>query len=220
MGNIYKITNQTNGMIYIGQTVNDIHTRFAEHCKKSSNCRYLKHAIEKYGKDTFKIELLCRCPDEELDKLEKEYIDKHNSLVPNGYNLKDGGNSSRHNEETKKKISESLLLNTDRVNARAQLGKPHTEQEKIKISEGVKKTLNGSLPKGWAAVQEYSKTKWIPIIQLDSNRNYLERYEHSVQIANKLNSNKSSIHNACKKGIIHKGFYFTYEKDYLASQTQ
>ena len=215
MGIIYKITNEDNGMMYIGQTVHDIQTRFSDHCKKSSNCRYLKHAIEKYGKDKFKIEVLSNCPDEDLDRLEKEYIEKNNTLVPNGYNLKDGGNSSRHNEETKKKISESLRLNTNRVSARSQLGKPHTEEEKLKISEGVKRALNNGRPVGWVNMEKHNKLKWIPIVQLDSNGNYLERYEHSVQIADKINSNKSSIHNACKKEILHKGFYFKYEKDYL-----
>ena len=202
-------------MSYIGQTIHTIQERLKDHCKISSNCRYLKNAIQKYGKDNFSIELICTCIDEELNEKEKYYIEQFNTVVPNGYNLKDGGNSSRHNDETKKKISESLLLNKNRVSARAQLGKPHTEEIKNKISESIKKTLNGTVPKGWVSVQEYAKTKWIPIIQLDSDGNYIERFEHSVQISDKINSNKGSIHNACKTGILHKGFYFVYEKDYI-----
>ena len=40
-------------------------------------------------------------------------MNKYNTIVPNGYNLREGGNSGRHNEETKKKISETLKNRTD-----------------------------------------------------------------------------------------------------------
>ena len=40
--------------------------------------------------------------------MEIEYIKHFNCLVPNGYNLRLGGNSGKHNEETKRKISESI----------------------------------------------------------------------------------------------------------------
>lgn len=215
MGYIYKILNIETNMEYIGQTINDIDKRFKEHCKKGSNCRYLRNAIEKYGKDKFTIELVCSCPDEDLDRVEQEYIEKYNTLVPNGYNLREGGNAARHSYETRQKISTSLLLNTNRINPRAQLGIEHTDEEKKKISESLKKTLKGGCPEGWKNMQEKSKSKWIPIIQLDLNGEYITRYDHSVQIANKINSNKGSIHKACKNAIIHKGFYFMYEKDYI-----
>lgn len=215
MGYIYKIINTETNMVYIGQTINNIDKRFKDHCKKGSNCRYLRNAIEKYGKDKFSIELLCTCPDEELDRIEQKYIEEYNTLVPNGYNLREGGNTTRHSAETKEKISKSLLLNTNRINSRTQLGVPHTEEEKTKISESLKKTLNGGCPEGWKNMQEENKTKWIPIIQLDLNGDYVGRYDHSVQIATKINSNKASIHKSCKTGNVHKGFYFMYEKDYI-----
>ena len=46
--------------------------------------------IEKYGLENFEFEILDTASNqEELDKKQKEYIKKYNSLEPNGYNLHD-----------------------------------------------------------------------------------------------------------------------------------
>jgi hypothetical protein len=65
-------------------------------------------------------------------------MNKYNTIVPNGYNLREGGNSGRHNDETKKKISETLKNRTDIIRCKSQLGKPHTDEIKKKISESLK----------------------------------------------------------------------------------
>lgn len=101
MGYIYKITNILDNKLYIGQTKNSLEERWRCHLKKTSNCRYLSSAIKKYGINNFKFQLICISFDENLDEIEKEYIKKFNCLVPNGYNLREGGNTSKHNEETK-----------------------------------------------------------------------------------------------------------------------
>ena len=46
---IYKITNKITDDIYIGQTINDLSSRWKQHCSKNSCCRKLKNAIQKYG---------------------------------------------------------------------------------------------------------------------------------------------------------------------------
>lgn len=111
MGYIYTITNKTDNKTYVGQTVRELDTRWKDHLKKRSNCRYLKSAINKYGVDNFVFKLVCITFDNMLDDMEIQYIQKYNCLVPNGYNLRLGGNSGRHNAETKQKISETLLKN-------------------------------------------------------------------------------------------------------------
>lgn len=109
MGYIYKITNILTKKCYIGQTINDLENRWRDHKKSSSNCIYLKRAFNKYGLENFKFELIIICFDEDLNKYEIEYIDKFNSIVPNGYNLKGGGkNGGKHHQETKDKIRNSL----------------------------------------------------------------------------------------------------------------
>lgn len=53
---IYLITNKINGHKYVGQTVN-LHTRWNQHCG-INNKSVLGKAINKYGKDNFKIEVI------------------------------------------------------------------------------------------------------------------------------------------------------------------
>ena len=137
MGYIYKITNKITKQSYIGQTIIDLHERWRQHCKPNSNCRYLKSAIKKYGIVLFEFKLICICFDNDLDKYECFYMNKYNTLVPNGYNLREGGNSGRHHEETKRKISEKLKNRIDIVRVKPQLGKPHTEETKRKISKAL-----------------------------------------------------------------------------------
>lgn len=107
MGEIYKITNTTNGKIYIGQTRSHRlnHSkyrpfgylgRFNDHIheaysNKKNQCKYLNSAILKYGKECFNCELIHKCPIEELDSQEKYFIIEYNSKYPYGYNLTNGG---------------------------------------------------------------------------------------------------------------------------------
>ena len=101
---VYLITNTINGMRYVGQTTTSLEERFRLH-KILNNCRYLHAALEKYGVDNFIIELICEPPTIELmNEFEAEYIIRYNTLVPNGYNLTEGGRVPRHNEATKEKM--------------------------------------------------------------------------------------------------------------------
>ena len=80
MGYIYLITNKIDGKKYIGQTVEkDINNRWKCHLKKSSNCRYLKYAFEKYGKENFKFQIVVICFDKDLDLYEEEYMKRFNT---------------------------------------------------------------------------------------------------------------------------------------------
>jgi group I intron endonuclease len=140
MGYIYKIINKINGMIYVGQTIQFLQERWKQHRKINNNCRYLKFAFKKYGIDNFEFKMICICFDEELDKFEVQYIKLFNSMVPNGYNLRNGGNSGRHHEETKKKISDTLKNSKNIfgiIRQKPQLGKPHNEETKQKISNSL-----------------------------------------------------------------------------------
>lgn len=91
LGNIYKITNQINGMSYIGQTTQSIQSRFIEHKSDSKRLNTRIHvAMRRYGIDNFTIELLERCPINKLNEREIFYIDKYDTYL-NGYNSTLGG---------------------------------------------------------------------------------------------------------------------------------
>lgn len=93
---IYKITNLLNNKCYIGKTKN-LKSRFYQHCRGSDTHKSLIHlAIKKYGKSNFLFEKIYECHDEkEISEKEIFYIRKHNSLSPNGYNLRDFNTDGR-----------------------------------------------------------------------------------------------------------------------------
>lgn len=99
IGRIYLISNDLNGKLYVGQTIQSIERRFINHCCNSSDRgqnMYIKRAILKYGKEHFKIELIEECPIEWLNKREIYWIEYFDSYE-NGYNLTLGGDNSSRN---------------------------------------------------------------------------------------------------------------------------
>lgn len=154
MGKIYKITNQVNGKIYVGQTISTLEERFASHCNDAQWGRtnqLLHQAIRKYGAENFIIELIEECEDSLLNEREIYWIKELNSVwgYDNlGYNMTEGGGGVpgyRHTEETKAKIALSQIdapwhRSPER---RLKLGKTlkgrvFTEEHKKKISESRK----------------------------------------------------------------------------------
>ena len=88
-GYIYKTTNLMNNKIYIGKKHSNI---FIDNYFGSG--KLIKRAIEKYGKENFKIEMIDTANDlSELNQKEKFYIHKYNSYYKNGtgYNIAPGG---------------------------------------------------------------------------------------------------------------------------------
>ena len=86
---IYKITNLINGKIYIGESKQP-EERFKEHCyRKSKDNSLIDIAIQKYGKENFNLEIIGWF--EDWQEKEKYYIKQYNSLIPNGYNIHEGG---------------------------------------------------------------------------------------------------------------------------------
>lgn len=89
---IYLIKNNINNKCYIGQSIN-IMRRWWEHKARAFNCnnncynKPLYNAIRKYGIENFSIEILEECSEEQLNEKEYYYIQKNNTLVPNGYNI-------------------------------------------------------------------------------------------------------------------------------------
>lgn len=157
MGYIYLITNKINRKQYVGQTLEeDIHTRWDRHKKKCPRSlgRYILAAYNKYGIENFKFQIICICFNEDCNKYEGEYIQKFNTISPNGYNLMSGGNNGKHHPETKRLISEKLkgrVLTTHTPEMRKKHSermkgennpnykKPMSEEQKQKISKMCKK---------------------------------------------------------------------------------
>lgn len=92
MGYIYKITNNINEKIYIGQTSYSLDKRFKEHCKDAfrnqNEKRPLYSAMRKYGIENFHIELIEETDD--LNEREKYWIAFYEGYSQ-GYNATKGG---------------------------------------------------------------------------------------------------------------------------------
>lgn len=108
---IYKITNPR-GKIYIGQT-SDYKKRLSHY--RILNCRTqyrLHNSLKKYGFNNHDFEIV-EIVDEEISDEREQYWIGHFQCywkdMNKGLNLNRGGNRPKHTEETKKKLSESIL---------------------------------------------------------------------------------------------------------------
>lgn len=106
MGYIYRITNNLNKKIYIGQTKNLIQYRWqhhlwcARHPDKPGADYPLYRSMRKYGIEHFNIFEIEAIPDEQLNEREIYWIKTLNCVVPNGYNFSLGGaGTSKFNHE-------------------------------------------------------------------------------------------------------------------------
>jgi group I intron endonuclease len=159
--NIYKITNITNGLIYIGQTVQHTERRWSRHIYDAlvkNKPQPFYDAIRQFGKESFRFEKIAEANDKEWgDYLETLYILIYDSTNPNiGYNRMLGGRAGRHtpankakisaksrewweDPENKKRASESrrglLIGEKNPMFGRHDLGRPHTEETKQHLSK-------------------------------------------------------------------------------------
>lgn len=107
-GFIYETTNLVNGKKYIGQKKIDNEGRWKNYLGSGV---LLKQAIKKYGKANFKREILEFAYDnDELNKLEVEYIEKYQCVSSDKYyNLVEGGGTVtglKFSQETLQRMSE------------------------------------------------------------------------------------------------------------------
>lgn len=116
MAFIYKITNKYTGTAYIGKTTRAVELRIQEHqrdCKKYENTNIpLYNAIQKYGWDSFDIEIIEEnIPNELINEKERYYIQYYDTYY-NGYNGTLGGDggrtSSKLSSQEAKQICELL----------------------------------------------------------------------------------------------------------------
>lgn len=106
-GCIYLLTSPS-GKKYVGQTWN-YERRMWQHSQPGTQQPAIRRAVEKYGWENIQRKVLADGIDnqEDLDKLEIQYITEYGTLAPDGYNLKGGGSYGKHIEATKQLISKT-----------------------------------------------------------------------------------------------------------------
>lgn len=110
---LYRITNQLNGKIYIGQSNNkrrwSQHLYFAKYPERTG--QYIHRAMAKYGASNFVYEVIASCrtqddANETEDILIKQYDSRNKER---GYNLNAGGFNGEHSQETIEKIRQATI---------------------------------------------------------------------------------------------------------------
>jgi hypothetical protein len=138
---IYKCTNNVNGKVYIGYTRKSLEKRITEHKSNSKKgSQYLLHkAIQKYGVNAFDWEIIFESKDKNyvLQEMESYFIKEYNSYFETncGYNMTYGGQGGMtdrtHTQETKNK----LKFARSKRDVQPMLGKKHSLESKITMSE-------------------------------------------------------------------------------------
>ena len=110
MYTIYKITNNVNDKVYIGQTIKTLQQRWSHHLclAKQGSTLYFHKAICKYGKDSFKTEQISLTENKDAANAVECFFIKHFNAMDNryGYNLTEGGDGvSGLSFESREKIS-------------------------------------------------------------------------------------------------------------------
>lgn len=148
-GYIYLTTNLINGRKYIGKKHSSV---FLKNYKGSG--KIIKQALKKYGKENFKVELICFCETiDELNKMERYYIKLYNADISDDfYNIAVGGegfgargknNGMYGRKRTKEEIEKIKKTQMERGVSRGKnnpmFGRKRTEEEREKISKTLKK---------------------------------------------------------------------------------
>jgi group I intron endonuclease len=208
MGFIYRITNTISKKCYIGETVkSDPEKRWIQHkntIKRGIGCPALQSAVIKHGIDNFKFEVLLICFDEDRFKYEIEYIKKYNTLVPNGYNILEGGpgggfKGKKHSEETKKLMSKNMK-------------QKYINDIKFKkdISDGIKNYYTETnIIKHREAM---SKSSGVKIGQYNLHNELINIFVSISEASRQTGISKSSIQKYVKDTIINRGFIWKYNK--------
>lgn len=128
---LYRIINNHNNKIYVGQTVNP-RSRWYQHKSdaiKDNPVMTISYALRKYGIENFSFEIIATCKNlDDANYVEMELIKQYESHISTGkgYNISFGGlNSPRvsPSTETRQKMSKSHT------------GKRHTQISIKKMSE-------------------------------------------------------------------------------------
>ena len=212
MGYIYKITNDINNNIYIGQTICDIHTRWTRHLATvgyRSNDLY--KAMYDLGISHFHIDIVEECSNNQLNEKERYWINFYDSYE-HGYNMTRGGGYWRGNIEDEiltqeiyqlwdegyaiTEIAQELEITRTIVRDRIYSYKNYSEEESIK--------------RGRALVAE---TKYKKVYQWDLNGKLVNEYNSLKEASEKNNFGYKALSYALTHQGSSNNYYWTYDNN-------
>lgn len=163
---IYMIHNKINDKKYIGQSKH-IFRRWTEHRQDSkTEDTPLYYAIRKYGIEQFDFSILQECDNDQLTILEEYYIDKYNTYVPYGYNLKVPSNHyTTDNIPSKYLEIIDLIKNTNKT--LVEIGQLYdlSSEQVSRINQGIAWHLDTEQYPLRISYNNYDQTQIIPLIK-------------------------------------------------------
>lgn len=203
---IYKITNQINGKVYIGQSVN-IENRWHEHQLAACHKNFYGHvrtrlypAMKKYGLENFSFSIIEECNADDLDEKEEYWIKKYSSTDPNkGYNLLSGG---KQGHQFKQEIFQQLWDEGKTIKEIVEItGASYTTIENnLKYYENysIQQSLSRSILQ--VTYQNDNKIEKTPVYQYDLLGNYIAAYK-SIAEATRAVTNGELTHGSISQAI-------------------
>jgi group I intron endonuclease len=217
-GVIYKITNLKNDRCYIGQTTKENPWKRIRVHYRDSTMSYINKAITKHGESCFKWEILMTCFDKKgLNRMEKYFVKYFNSMSPNGYNLKEGGDCGGKSSKITK-LKQSLK--------RKHLLKNKTPKWKGKKRSKETRELMSKQRKGFTSknrirarvCSNYKRKKngdFVRVTAIHTKTGKESSYDTITDCCKDLNLDSTCVSRVCrgKDGRTqHKGYTFITEK--------
>lgn len=207
---IYKIINNKNNKIYIGQTIYKAEKRFKDHkraykkyVESGKTTTKLYNAFKKYGIENFSVEIIEKCENkEQLNKKEIYWIEKLNTMNC-GYNTIEGGKAATTTIEIKKVLSEKAIERFS-TNKGDKTRKAVSEKQKERIKNGTHKFC------GKSGINHFRHKK---IKQLTVDGNIIAVYNGSFEAQRNTGVSQSDIIKSCNNKRDHTpgGYIWVYE---------
>lgn len=206
MGFIYKIWNEVNDNLYIGQTIRPLSARLSQHKQNAKDQNsHLYLAMRKYGIENFHIELIEEVANDQLNNREKYWISYYNSYF-DGYNSTLGGDGSLEQLVTVQEmeglwqqgygISEiAEILGVSRMVVRDRIYTSPLYSEEEAQARGQNKRLS-------------QKRKGI--IQKTLEGDFIAYYESGVQAEEKTGISRKAISQALRRTGRSSGYFWEY----------
>ena len=180
-------------------------------------------ALKKYGSSNAIFEVIAMCKtQDDTNYTEVQLIKQYDSIRPHGYNIEEGGRNAPMAEETKLKISESLMRHLVSNESKEKMSQSHKgkkipEEQKRKISEALKgrpgrspseetrhkmsKSRKGKIPwnKGKSGTSEKRWT--LTINEVQEMRLLYEKGYSYREIGEKFNISRKTVSNNIKRII-------------------
>lgn len=230
---IYKFENLINHMVYIGQAI-DLEARYNKHYKNINDNYHqedLYKAFREFGFSNFSYEILEEFENfdqEKLNQLECYYIEKFDSIKPNGYNMIPGGTNGAGLAKGKAVCQYDLQgnfiaeypsahqadyatgINYSSICACCRNEITHTKNFQWKYLNSDKQITNITNQKIIVVDKK--------VYQYNLNKQLINKYNNLKEASEQTNISKSIICKVCNgKGHTAGGFIWRYEDNPLES---